>query len=359
MSTGTIGVVLACATVGSIIGLLCARLLLHRLGGRGAVLATLAIVSCSLVVMGVGVLSRSIAVVGLGFVVVGFGLGALDVSINVEGAAVERSAGRTLMPLMHAAWSGGAALGSAIGALCAATGIGPAAQFLGMAVLVLTIGLLTSRDIPLAAPPEPGGQPSEPRAVRVRRWLHGWTDRRLLLIGLVLLGVEFGEGSANNWLALAVKDNHGQSGALAALFLTIFAISEATARTFGGPLVDRFGRVRVLRCATALGVAGVSLFILSHVIWLVALGVVLWAIGVSMGFPLGMSAAAEGDDPAARVSVAASVGYFASLLGPPLIGFLAESVGLLGALWSLAILFVAAFVAGGSLRPARVRSSAA
>ncbi len=80
----------------------------------------------------------------------------------------------------------------------------------------------------------------------------------------------------------------------------------------------------------------------------------LWAIGVSMGFPLGMSAAAEsGPDPAARISVVASIGYFANLAGPPAIGALAASAGLLRALWLIAALFVAAFAAAGSFGTAR------
>jgi len=71
-----------------------------------------------------------------------------------------------------------------------------------------------------------------------------------------------------------------------------------------------------------------------------------------MGFPLGMSAAAEsGPDPAARISVVASIGYFANLAGPPVIGVLAESAGLLTALWLVVILFLVAFTAAGALRP--------
>ena len=124
-----------------------------------------------------------------------------------------------------------------------------------------------------------------------------------------------------------MKQDHGQTAAVAALFLTLFALSEMSARVVAGPLVDRFGRVRMLRYTTALGVVGVAVFILVPSIWVVAIGVVLWAIGVSMGFPLGMSAAAEGDDPPTQVSVAASIGYLSSLIGPPVIGFLAESVG--------------------------------
>lgn len=356
VGTGTIGLILACSTVGSIAGLLAARVALHRLGGRGAVLAALLVVAAALAVIGAGVAGSSVPVVAAGFAVVGLGLGTLDVSINVEGAAVERRAGRTLLPLMHSAWSAGAALGAAIGALCAATGVRPAVQFALLALLVAGVGLVISRSIPAVAPRESGRPAAEPWAARLARWLHGWSNRRLVLIGLVLLGVEFGEGAANNWLALAVKQNHGQPAAIAALFLTLFALGEASARALSGPLVDRLGRVRMLRLTTALGVAGVALFILTPAVWSVAVGVILWSIGVSMGFPLGMSAAAEGDDPATEVSVSASIGYFASLLGPPLIGFLAESVGLLSALWLLAALFVAAFAAAGSLRPLRARS---
>lgn len=358
VGTGTIGLILACSTVGSIAGLLAARVALHRLGGRGAVLAALLVVAAALAVIGAGVAGSSAPVVAAGFAIVGLGLGTLDVSINVEGAAVEQRAGRTQLPLMHSAWSAGAALGAGIGALCAATGVRPAVQLALLALLVAAAGLVLSRSIPAATPtPAASERPdAEPWGARLSRWLHGWRNRRLVLIGLVLLGVEFGEGAANNWLALAVKQNHGQPAAIAALFLTLFAVGEASARALSGPLVDRLGRVRMLRYTTALGVAGVALFILTPAVWSVAVGVVLWSIGVSMGFPLGMSAAAEGDDPATEVSVSASIGYFASLLGPPLIGFLAESVGLLSALWLLVALFVAAFAAAGSLRPLRARS---
>lgn len=352
VGTGTIGLLLACSTVGSIAGLLAARYALHRLGGRGAVLAALLTAAGALVVMGVGVASRAVGVVAIGFTIVGFALGALDVSINVEGAAVERAAGRTLLPLMHAGWSGGAAVGAGIGALCAATGVRPAVQFLLLAAIVAVMGIGIARYIPVGESQRPeAATAADPWGIRIRRWAHGWLDRRLLLIGLVLLGVEFGEGSANNWLALAVKQDHGQPAAIAALFLTLFAVSEASARALAGPLVDRFGRVRILRCTTTLGICGVALFILIHAIWVVAVAVVLWAIGVSMGFPLGMSAAAEGDDPPTQVSVAASIGYLSSLLAPPLIGFLAESIGLLDALWCLALLFLAALAAAGALRP--------
>jgi MFS family permease len=157
--------------------------------------------------------------------------------------------------------------------------------------------------------------------------------------------------SANNWLTLAARDGHGQPAAVAALFFTAFAIGETLARVAGGPLVDRLGRVRTVRVTSALGVAGVALFILVGNPAGLLVGVVLWAVGVSMGFPLGMSAASDsGPNPAARVSVVATIGYFANLAGPPAIGFAARASSLLTSLWLVALLLGVATMAAGALR---------
>jgi cyanate permease len=351
IGTATIGLLLAGVTVGAIGGLLASTPVLHWLGSRRAVTGALLLIAAALAVMGAGLAAGFVPVLAVAFVVVGFGIGLLDVLINVEGAAVERAARRTLMPMMHAAWSIGVAAGAGIGAACAALGIAPAAQMIAEAVLIAAAALALAAGIP-AGNRGSDGQPHQDRGSRLRHWLHGWLDWRLLLIGVVMLGVELGEGSAGNWLTLAVRNGHGQAAAVAALFATAFAAGEATTRIFGGPLVDRLGRVLTIRVTTALGVVGMLLFILAGNIWVVLVGVLLWSVGVSMGFPLGMSAAAEsGPDPAARVSVVASIGYFANLAGPPAIGVLAQSVGLLNSMWLIVAMFVAAFAAAGSFRP--------
>jgi MFS family permease len=353
-STATIGAVLAFVTVGSIGGLLASTPVAHRFGTRRGIPGALVVIAVAMGLLSLGIALAAIPLLAVAFAVVGFGIGTLDVLLNVEGAVVERAAGRTLMPLMHAAWSVGVAVGSGIGAACAALGIAPAPQFLGEAVLVLVAAGLVLRALPEhAAPAEEA--PRQRPAAAVRSWLRGWLDVRLLLIGLVMLGVELGEGSANNWLTLGVQRAHGQEPAIAALFFTAFAIGEAATRIASGPFVDRFGRVAAIRVTTAVGVVGLVLFIVGGSPWLVLLGVLLWSVGVSMGFPLGMSAAAEGGGPssAARVSVVASIGYFANLAGPPTIGVLADAVGLLPSFWLLVLLMLAAFAAAGSLRPSR------
>jgi MFS family permease len=353
VGTATLGLLLAGATVGAILGLLASTPLLHWLGSRRAVSGAILLIAAAMSVMGLALIAGSVPLLAVAFVITGTGIGTCDVLINVEGAAVERAAGRTLMPSMHAAWSIGAAVGSGIGAACAALDITPAAQFIGEAVLIAAAALGVAAGIPRGER-APAEQAPRERGARLRQWLRGWMNVQLLLIGLVMLGVELGEGSANSWLTLAVRSNHGQTAAVAALFFTVFAASEGLTRIFAGPVVDRLGRVATIRLTTALGVIGIVAFILAGNRWIVLLGVVLWAVGVSMGFPLGMSAAAEsGPDPAARISVVASIGYFANLAGPPAIGVLAQSAGLLNSLWLIAALFVAAFAAAGSLRPRR------
>ena len=356
IGTAAIGLILAGTTVGAILGLLGSSAVLHRLGSQRAIAGALLLIAAALAVMGLALSLRSVPLLAVTFVFAGLGIGILDVLINVDGSAIEQAAGRTRMPMMHAAWSIGVAVGSGIGAACAALGVTPAEQFIAEAALIAAAAVGTATGIPQGIR-GPSAQPAQDRVARLRQYLRGWLDWRLLLIGLVMLGVELGEGSANSWLTLAVRTGHGLTAALAALFLTAFAAGEALARIFGGPIVDRIGRVRTIRATTTLGVIGLVLFIEAGNPWIVLVGVLLWAVGVSMGFPLGMSAAAEsGPDPAARVSVVASIGYFANLAGPPVIGVLAQSVGLLHALWLIAGMFVAAFAAARSFRPRPVAS---
>jgi MFS family permease len=350
IDTAAIGLLLGTITVGALLGLLACTAIRNRFGSRRTLGGALLVIAAAMTLMGLGLLLEVVGLVAVALVIVGFAIGVLDVIINVEGSAIEQAAGRTLMPGMHAAWSIGAVLGSAIGAACAALGITPTAQFIAEGVLVAGASFVLAPGIPRGNRAF-SSENVKNRREKLRLFLSGWLDLRLLLIGVVLLGVELGEGSAGNWLTLAVHNDHGQTVAIAALYFTAFASGEALARIFGGPVVDRLGRVRTIRVTTALGIIGVTLFITSGSRWIVLVGVLAWAVGVSMGFPLGMSAAAEsGPDAAARVSVAASIGYFANLAGPPAIGALAQRVGLLGALWVLVALFAVAFAAAGSLR---------
>ena len=124
------------------------------------------------------------------------------------------------------------------------------------------------------------------------------------------------------------------------------------ARWFGPALLDRYGRVAVVRTIALVGIAGTMLFVLAPVTWLALVGVALWGLGASLGFPVGMSAGA--DEPAlaaSRVSVISSIGYCAFLTGPPLIGFLGDQITVLNALVSVTVLLALAAVIAPVVQP--------
>jgi MFS family permease len=121
-------------------------------------------------------------------------------------------------------------------------------------------------------------------------------------------------------------------------------------------LLDRFGRVPVLRVSAGFAAVGLLIVIFGPNPTIATIGIVLWGLGSALGFPVGMSAAA--DDPrsaAARVSAVATIGYFAFLVGPPLIGFLAENVGILNSLLVVLVLVAVSGIVSSAAREPRAQ----
>jgi fucose permease len=258
------------------------------------------------------------------------------------------------MPLFHAAFSGGTMLGAGLGALAERMGL-PVLAHVGVVSVTVVLGGLISVTR-LQPHPDAPAEGAESGGWRDR--LAIWKDRRTLLIGLIVLGMAFAEGSANDWLALAMVDGHGVSNANGALILGVFLTAMTVGRIVGVAVLDRFGRVPVLRATAVLAVAGLLVVIFAPTPIAIA-GVVLWGLGASLGFPVGMSAAA--DDPAtagARVSAVATIGYVAFLVGPPVLGFLGDHIGLLKALLLVLVLVaVAGLMSGAAREPKAVQGS--
>ncbi|MFC6356383.1 MFS transporter [Luethyella okanaganae] len=353
-----VGYVIFGISAGSIIGLVCSALLLARLGARHGMVLSLSLVAAGLVLVGVGTtLVPSAPLVFFGLAVFGFGNGSVDVMMNVEGAASEKEIRKTLMPLMHAFFSFGTVVGAGLGALASALEVPVFWHLSIIAALIVAVAVVAVRFVPLReelGDDTHGAESHKPWRTRLRENLAVWGDVRLLLIGVIMLGMSFAEGSANDWLALAVVDGHGMDNTSGALIFGVFVTSMAIGRIIGGPVLDRFGRVPVLRVCATIGVLGLLLFILGSASWMLVLGTVLWGLGCALGFPVGMSAAA--DDPrraAARVSAVAVIGYCAFLVGPPLLGVLGHAFGILNALLVLLALMVLAGLCAPAARERR------
>lgn len=339
---------------GSIGGLVAAGHLVARYGSRRVIGWTLVVGPVGLTLAGVGTATVGVfAVAFLGLAVYGAAYGACDVAMNVSGAADERMLGRTVMPVFHAFFSFGTMLGAGFGALVESAGIPLDLHLTVVSVVVVVGGVIAVRSLQLEDAHDAEPTLEEPRGARSR--LGAWLEPATLLIGLIVLGMAFAEGSANDWLAVAMVDGHDTSEPFGALVFGVFVTAMTAGRLGGVKLLDRFGRVPVLRVSAVFAAVGLLLLILSPAVWLAIVGVVLWGLGAALGFPVGMSAAA--DDPAkaaARVSAVATIGYLAFLVGPPLIGLLANAFGILPALLVVLVLVVAAgLVSQAAREPAR------
>ncbi|TFB49972.1 MFS transporter [Cryobacterium tagatosivorans] len=360
LDTAQVGLIIFGLSGGSVLGLLSAAWLLARLGARRAMLLGMIVASAGMVAVGAGSsLLPSAAFVFAGLALVGIGLGAVDVIMNVEGAAAERAIGKTLMPLMHACFSLGTVVGALLGSAAYVLDLSVFWHLAPIALVVLGTAIIAVRSVPLL--PELGddaalshvAEAPGPWRARLRGSLAVWKDSKVLLIGVIVLGMTFAEGSANDWLAIAAVDGHGFSNAAGAIVFGVFVAAMTVGRVLGGPVLDRFGRVPVLRASSALGIVGLLVFILAPGTALVYAGAVLWGLGASLGFPVGMSAAADdAKNAAARVSAVAMIGYFAFLVGPPALGLLGEAIGILNALFVIIALMVLAGLAAPAAREA-------
>lgn len=342
LDTAQVGVFLSGMAAGAVLGLIAAAAIVHRLGARQTIVAVLGLGSVALVVLALGVsVFASFPVALAGGALFGVAWSVCDVAMNVEGTAVERAMGRNLMPWFHAAWSLGSVAGAGTGAVAAFLGIVPG---LHIAILVGVV-VVTAVAVPRLLPhlPVADDEPAPDGPTGFKAQLAAWREPRVLLLGVLVLGMAFAEGSANDWLALAMKDDRGFDDGQAALLFGVFTAAMTIGRIAGVPLLDRFGRVPVLRAAVAMASVGLAVVILVPDTAIMIVGIVVWGLGASLGFPIGMSAA--GDDPngaAARVSAVAAIAYCAFLVGPPILGLVGHEIGILNSLWIVFALIVLA-----------------
>ncbi|PZF86388.1 MFS transporter [Micromonospora deserti] len=359
LTAGRLGLLLLALSAGALLAMPTAGLVAQRLGtARTVVLSTL-LVALGLAVVGVSAgVAGSMAGVTVGLFALGYGSGSCDVAMNIEGAVVERRLGRTIMPRFHAAWSLGSVAGAALGAGAARVGAPVAVHLSVVAAVVLLGTLLGARAFLPASETAPGSPDTASPATRRRALLAAWREPRTLLIGLFVLIMAFAEGSANDWVAVAFIDGYGLSEAAGAAVFGVFVVGMTLGRTVGTLALDRWGRVPVLLGTILLAVLGAGVAVLAGSGPVAVAGVALWGIGASLGFPVGMSAAADEEDRApARVSVVAVIGYTAFLGGPPLLGLLGDRVGTLHALLVVPLLLLPTLALVPVIRPPASRAA--
>ncbi len=378
VSPGRLGLILLAVSLGSVLALPSSGPVVHRLRPARTVFLAATLTTSAMVGIGFGGGGAAGGVLLLvpALFLAGIGVGVWDVAMNVEGAAVEQEIGRDIMPWFHAAFSLGTVAGAMTGAAAAALDLSLAVHLAVVAAFSWLVVARTVRDflrVPEPAPvdgygPHGSQGPTGPAGAATERGgsgtLQAWRERRTLLIGLLALGMALAEGAANDWLALGLVDGYRLSHAGGAIGLGLFLTAMTVCRLAGPRLLRRLGRVTVLRGGALLVLVGVLGFVGAQrlaepaatgpdalAVAVAITSTLVWGLGVALGFPVAMSAAA--DDPSrapARVSVVASIGYVAFLAGPPLLGLLADHVGVVTAMLAVSVAVALGLLGSGSAR---------
>ncbi|SMF17248.1 fucose permease [Cellulosimicrobium cellulans J34] len=369
LSSGQLGALLVVGGVGTLTAVVATGAVVARFGSR-----TTLVVATTANVVGFGLVALGTATGSVGVFAVGAFLngmcGALtNVPINICAASVEQHVGRAILPHFHAAFSIGAACGALVAAAFSWAHVGIAVQVVVVTLVVTAVRALliapatalaperaaaaradapatadaTDDDVPVVAPRRGAG---------FRAALAAWREPRTLLIGLVLLASSLSEGSAGNWLSIAVVDGFDVREALGAVAYGTFVGAMTVFRFAGTGLIDRFGRVAVLRASGASALVGLLVFGLAPTLPLAWAGIVLWGCGAALANPVAIAAAS--DDPAhaaPRVAVATSFSTVAMLTAPPLLGLLVDGVGARHALLVICAATVLSLAVAGQVRP--------
>ena len=357
LTPATIGTMLLIASLGSLLTLPTSGPIVTKIGARASGRIGVLIWALGIVCAGLGALNVSIPLATAGLVLIAAGNGLWGATMNIEAGLVQAAVRRTVVPVIQAMYAVGMLGGALLGALAAQMGLPLGAHLFGLAALELlacgtAVGFyLTKEEVAALAPAQDkgdGGEASSNKAKGLTRV--AWREKQTVLIALMVMSAGLMEGAANDWLNLSMVDGYGYSTAAASAAFAFFLLMMTIVRFASPRLEARLGSPKLLRITFTCAVVGLLLVAFApHHLFAVA-GIALWGIGSALGFPLGISALSV--DPVmtpARVSVLSTVNYGAALIGPPLLGLIADHIGYHRALAFVALPVLLAIVLAGQV----------
>lgn len=338
LSPANLGLLLLCLAAGAIVGFPLAGRTADLRGARNATMlyGALYIVAflCLPLAPNVWVLAPILALFGMAH-------GGQDVAMNAWAAEVERHMARPVMSSFHAAFSLGAGIGAGSGFIAINWGASVVLHFwlggLGVTAFVALFAFIPWNSVTGTAEHGP---------------LFALPKGPLLMVGIVGLSSAIGEGAMVDWSALILTAAKGVDQAQAALGYTVFSTLMVATRLAGPILVAQLGPAHTTRVSAASAMIGGLLVLVAPSLAIALIGFAAFGIGYAMIIPLAFSRAANDPDvPAGRaIASVATLTYGGILIGPPLIGFVAEATSLNGSLWLLIALAGVTLSMAGALR---------
>ena len=318
VTKSVLGGALIGAAVGLQISLMFAGPLLKRWGFRKTLFIGIPMLGLAEVAVA---LAHSPIAFFLFFGIGGLAIGAVEILVNLEADRTEHLIKRRIMNRSHAMWSFGFFTAGIIGAGAAQFGISPAVQILIITIISSSTIFWIFRDFE-PAPARSHDNDTSTHFVK--------PTRGILLVVAFCLSAMLLEGASADWSVIFMRDIFNTTPFLSGLALAFGALTQAISRYFADGYVDKYGPVSVARTMIAILGLGVVTVTVAINPYMALTGFALIGIGTSGIFPLAMSAAAQRTDRPAATNVASlsQIAFTAFLIGPPLLGFIAEHFGI-------------------------------
>jgi MFS family permease len=337
LPVGILGAVLLSAAAGALVAMPVTSRLVGRFGSARLTQLTAGLL-CGAIIL--PPLAWTAPTLALFLFVYGAAAGSMDVAMNTQAVTVEAASGRRVMVGFHALFSFGGMIGALMGSAAARYGIEPALNLACVGVMMAALAAIASRNL------------IPDRRDRVT----GSQSARELLLPLIGLGVVafcilVGEGAMADWSAVYLNQLAGP--AVAPLGYAVFSLTMAIGRLGGDWLHEHLGPVSTVRWGSGLAAIGLGGALSAGNVAAALIGFACVGIGFSAIFPIVCSVAGSkaGNRPQAGIAAVTMTGYLGFLIGPPVIGFLAQASSLRLALGLVAILSGLTSALAGSVRP--------
>jgi MFS family permease len=316
---GLLGFGLIGAAAGTLVSLGCSGPILERIGYRRSILTLLPLLS---LLYAMATFARGPLEFFLLLFPVGLMLGGIEIILNLEADRTEHMIGHRIMNRAHAFWSFGFFSAGIISALVAQSGLSPQIHLLLMVPLVIAgVALILGRFDP--APHRAGTSAEKPPRFAM-------PTMAIMALVAVTLSAMIMEGAGIDWSAIYMRDVFAVPPFVSGFAVALGAGAQALTRFFADPYVERYSPTIVSRVLLWVLGGGALLVFFAPSDWLALSGFALIGAGTSVIFPLAMSAAAQFTDRPAPTNIAslAQISFVAFLLGPPLLGYVAEHFGI-------------------------------
>lgn len=318
---GTLGLLLLCLGLGSIVAMPITGVLASRFGCRAIIVASAIAVAVVLPFLAV---VDTVPGLAIALALFGASVGTVDVAINIQAVMVEKDSGRNMMSGFHGLFSLGGIIGAGGVSLLLGQGVAPLAATLAISAMLVVLLAASFQGLLSYGNREAGDTPLfvVPKGI-------------VIFIGLLCFLVFLGEGAILDWSALFLIGTHQVDPAQAGFGYTMFAIAMTAGRLAGDRIVKTLGGMKVVVAGGLVAAAGFLLAVLAPAQPLAFIGFLLVGIGASNIVPVLFTAAGKQTRMPASLAIAAitTLGYAGILAGPAAIGFVAQH-------WSLSMAFL-------------------